>query len=498
MNTLYGKLAAVLLGLFCLVGVSFLMIAYFSMQMFQHEVTQRLNRDLAAHIAAEKILIHGPDINRPVLAELFQQIMVVNPSIEIYLLDAAGRIRAFSAPPGKVKLRSVDLAPLHAYLQASANLPILGQDPRSENTRKIFSAARIPAHGPVDGYLYVILGGERHETVAQLVQAGYIPKLGLAAIAGSLLFALLTGLLLFGLLTRRLSRLTGTVENFRQSHYTGQNTPKQLARQGDEIDRLVIAFQEMTSHIAEQMNKLKITDQLRRELVANVSHDLRTPLAAMQGYIETMILKQNQLSPEEQRRYLEIAMNHSERLGRLVTKLFELAKLDSGEVQISNEPFPIAELIQDVVQEFQLTAEKRGIVIETYMPKKDLLANADIGLIERVLENLIDNALSYTPEGGSVRLTLSLNAGQVRVQVADTGCGIPPEETARIFDRFYRVEKSRQPTAEGAGLGLAIAKRILELHGSPITVESTVNAGSTFSFQLPACLDPSYSQVSAA
>lgn len=486
MNTLYSKLAAVLLGLFCLIGVLFLVIAYFSMQMFQQEVSQRVNRDLARHIAAEKLLMDGKNINQPALAEIFHQIMVVNPSIEIYLLDADGRILGFSAPAGKVKAKSVDLAPVRAFLRAPQNFPILGQDPRNENTHKIFSATRIPEHGPLAGYLYVILAGEQYESVAQLVQAGYIPKLSLVAIAASLIFALLAGLLLFALLTRRLTGLTATVENFRRGNYAHPDTPP-VSVHSDEINRLECAFQEMADHIVEQMNKLKVTDRLRRELVANVSHDLRTPLASMQGYIETLLLKQSQLSPDEQRRYLEIAKNHSERLGRLVAKLFELAKLDSGEVQVHNEPFPIAELIQDVTQEFELTAEKRGIAIETDLQNTGLFVSADIGLIERVLENLLDNALSYTPEGGSVRLTLSATDDQVRIQVSDTGCGIPPEETARIFDRFYRVEKSRPPNAQGAGLGLAIAKRILELHGSPITVDSALNAGTTFAFALPAC-----------
>ena len=119
MTTLYSKLAVVLLGIFCLLGMLFLAIAYFSMQMYQQEVTQRLNRDLARHIAAEQRLIQGKTINRVALEDIFHQIMVVNPSIEIYLLDAAGRILAFSAPSGKVKVRNVDLAPVHAFLHAA-------------------------------------------------------------------------------------------------------------------------------------------------------------------------------------------------------------------------------------------------------------------------------------------------------------------------------------------------------------------------------------------
>ena len=486
MTTLYSKLAVVLLGIFCLLGMLFLAIAYFSMQMYQQEVTQRLNRDLARHIAAEQRLIQGKTINRVALEDIFHQIMVVNPSIEIYLLDAAGRILAFSAPSGKVKVRNVDLAPVHAFLRAADGPPILGQDPRNANGKKIFSAARIPERGPADGYLYVILGGEQYESVAQRVQAGYIPKLSLFAIAVSLLFALLTGLLLFALLTRRLTGLTVSVEDFRRNNFILQTAPRRIAGHHDEIDRLTIAFHHMAEHIAAQMNKLMVTDQLRRELVANVSHDLRTPLASMQVYLETLIRKQGQLTRAEQRQYLEIARNQNVHLGRLVGELFELAKLDSGDAQAHSEPFLIAELIQDVAQEFQLFAEQRGIVLNTNLQDKDLFVSADIGMIERVLVNLIDNALRYTPQGGQVHLHLSAHAGRARIQVADTGCGIPAQDLTRVFDRFYRVEKARGSETDGTGLGLAITKRILELHGSSISVESIPNAGTTFVFHLPA------------
>ena len=499
MATLYSKLAAVLLGIFCLVGMLFLAIAYFSMQMYRQEVTQRLNHDLARHIAAEKLLIRGKTVNRAALEDIFHQIMAVNPSIEIYLLDAGGRILAFSAAPGKVKLRSVNLAPVHAFLHVANGPPILGQDPRSANGEKIFSAARIPERGPTDGYLYVILGGEQYESVAQLVQAGYIPRLSLFAIAVSLMFALLAGLLLFALLTRRLTGLTASVENLQRNNFIPPVAPRRIIGRGDEIDRLTAAFHHMAGHIAEQMNKLKVTDQLRRELVANVSHDLRTPLACMQGYLETLIRKHGQLTRTEQRQYLEIARNHSVRLGRLVGELFDLAKLDSGDAQAHPEPFLIAELLQDVTQEFQLFAQQRGIALETSLQDKDLFVTADIGMIERVLVNLIDNALRYTPEGGQVYLRLWSHGDRACIQVADTGCGIPAQDLTRVFDRFYRAEQARRSETDGTGLGLAIAKRILELHGSAITVESTPNAGTTFAFHLPASVPgPRYDRAASA
>ena len=484
-NTLYGKLAAVLLGLFLLVGILFLGIAGFSMEMHQQEITQKLNRELAGHIASETPLMQNGRVNRKALDEIFHQIMVVNPAIEIYLLDRQGRILGYSAPPGKVKRESVSLSPIYEFLHGNTEFPILGDDPRGQSRGKIFSAAPVPSSDRPDGYLYVILGGEEYDSIVQLVQGSYIVKLSIAAIAASLLFALFAGLVLFAVLTRRLKRLTTTVDAFQRSDFNELPEISRSEGRRDEIDRLGHSFRQMGERIQEQMQRLKDMDKLRRELVANVSHDLRTPLASVQGYLETLLLKQKMLTPGEQRRYLEIASQHSTRLGTLVAELFELAKLDSNEIQLHRERFPIAELMQDVAQEFQLAAESKRVALKMDLQDNPPLVVADIGLIQRVFSNLIENALRYTPAGGEIRLGLCTNQDMASIRLSDTGCGIPASEIPYIFDRFYRVESNQEINSPGAGLGLAIAKRILELHGSEITVDSTPRQGTTFTFHLP-------------
>jgi signal transduction histidine kinase len=242
----------------------------------------------------------------------------------------------------------------------------------------------------------------------------------------------------------------------------------------------------MANKIREQFQGLEETDRLRRELVSNVSHDLRTPLASMHGYVETLLLKNSTLSEEERLRYLEITRKHSLRLRRLIGDLFELSKLDSASIQPSREWFPMAELLQDVVQEFELEAEKKGIHIEVDARDRESMVSADIGLIQRVLENLLRNAVRYTPRGGTISISLDPKPGAVAVAVADTGCGIAAHELDRIFDRFYRSEQGEEVRSNSAGLGLAIVKRILDLHGSRITVTSAPNQGTRFEFEIPA------------
>jgi signal transduction histidine kinase len=240
----------------------------------------------------------------------------------------------------------------------------------------------------------------------------------------------------------------------------------------------------MADLIRQQVHQLEETDQLRRELVANVSHDLRTPVTSLQGYLETLLLKEGTLSSQERQRYLEIATAQSKRLGDLIAELFELAKLNSQEMKPRIESFSLSELVQDVVQKFRLAVEAKQMTLQATLGEDLPFVSADIGLIERVLENLIENALRYTPQGGRITVILSRMGEKIMTRVTDTGCGILPEDLPHVFDRYYQVGKKHQSHDKGAGLGLAITKRILELHGSAIEIQSAVNQGTTFAFHL--------------
>jgi two-component system OmpR family sensor kinase len=212
---------------------------------------------------------------------------------------------------------------------------------------------------------------------------------------------------------------------------------------------------------------------LRRHLIANVSHDLRTPLAALHGYLETLLMKEDRLSAQQRKNYLKIAARQSEHLGTMVSELFELVQLDFKGFEIHPESMQLGELAQDVLQKFQIAAEKKRIALKAEIRADLPFVWADIGLIERALENLLDNALRHTPFGGVVSLAVTASDGRVAVRVSDTGSGIPAAELPHIFERFYRVDKSRTSGTGGAGLGLAIVKRIVDLHRGEIAVEST-------------------------
>jgi signal transduction histidine kinase len=485
MNTLFAKLSAALLVIILLVGSSFYLVELFSTRMYYEELTQRLNSSIAMYVTGERDLIENGEVKTDALTLLAQQAMIINPTVEVYLLDKKGRILGHALPPGAVKLETVDLGPIRELLAGDVEMPFKGSDPRNPGKLKIFSAAEVVHDDELQGYLYTVLGGQKYDELASNIRGSYVRKISLGAMIAIVVTGSLVGLLVFGLLTRRLTVLTRSVQRFTASGFDPDFKPdsnQTNAPVEDEISQLSTAFSVMADKIQEQFESLKETDRLRRELISNVSHDLRTPLASMHGYVDTLLLKNDILPREERRHYLEITRRHTERLGQLIGDLFELSKLDADSVTPSLEAFSLAELLQDVTQDFELEARKAGISMEIEAVRDPAIVYADIGLMQRVLENLIRNALKFTPRDGRITISLDPHPDYVSVAVSDTGCGISDEDIEHIFDRFYHADSSENK--DSTGLGLAIVKRILDLHGSRITVRSEPDQGTRFEFEL--------------
>ena len=275
------------------------------------------------------------------------------------------------------------------------------------------------------------------------------------------------------------------MDEFAGLNFRSANLPIDPQRDADEIDVLVGTFTNMSKTILQQVDQLKETDRLRRELISNVSHDLRTPLTLLQGYMETLLIKGDQLDIEECRQYSKNAKKSIDRLARLITDLFELSKLETGNTTPRIEAFMIGELLHDTVQEFQFHAREKNIHVEVEYVDKNLMVYADIGLIQRVFENLIRNAISYTPENGVVKLRFWAGDDEAIISVEDTGRGISEYDMRYIFDRFYQADNTSTADTESSGLGLSIVKKILDLHHSEINVESSINQGTKFRFTLP-------------
>ncbi|WP_085315348.1 sensor histidine kinase [Derxia lacustris] len=454
----------------------------------EQELVQRLSAGLAAHIAGNGALMAHGDLDPRAVQALFGKLMDVNPSVEVYLLAPDGRIVGDAAPPGHLRRARVDLAPVRAFL-AGRPLPIVGDDPRSAEARKVFSAAPLRIDGHDAGYVYVVLIGEDHDALAARGRPDHLLALTLLAVGLVLALVLTVGLVAVRSVTRPLDRLTAAVRGFAaDGRADAASFDGALpAGSGDEIALLRQAFAQMAGRIGEQWRALAAQDEQRRELVANISHDLRTPLTSLHGFLETLLIKSDSLGEAERRRYLEVALAQSRKVGRLAQELFELARLEYGVVKPETEDFSLAELVHDVLQKFELAAQARRQRLRADIAPGLPVVTADLGLIERVLTNLLDNAIRHTPEGGDIEVQLWLAGGQVMVQISDSGPGIPAALRPGLFTRAAFAGQPRPASSNASGgLGLIIVRRILELHGSEIRLVSGGGGGAVFRFPLAA------------
>jgi signal transduction histidine kinase len=332
-----------------------------------------------------------------------------------------------------------------------------------------------------------VLLGEAHDKWAARIAGNSVLRATLWSMTLVALFGLIAGLIAFRLITRPLGRLTEAVRDFDAGDETGAaaklSSLSALSARGharDEIAILERAFLQMSNRIAQQWRELTYRDQERRELIANISHDLRTPLTSLHGYLEALSLKFDMLPQPERRRYLSIALGQSAKVGRLAQSLFELARLEHGQTQLAPEAFSLADLLQDVFEKFELAAQARRISLRAHIPSRLPDVYADLGMIERVLTNLLDNAIRHTPEGGMIEVELVFRGEKVSVTISDTGPGIPAELRASLFQRPVNVGGAQRV----GGLGLLIVQQILHLHGSAIALADRADKGATFVFAL--------------
>jgi two-component system phosphate regulon sensor histidine kinase PhoR len=237
--------------------------------------------------------------------------------------------------------------------------------------------------------------------------------------------------------------------------------------------------------VLHDITELKRVDQIRRDFVANVSHELRTPLTAIRGYVEALLEDGAEESPAERRRFLDIIQRHALRMESLVKDLLRLARLDAGQETLDISACDTRALVQAVVADLAPTLDARNQKVEIAVAPGAESVQGDPAKLHDVLRNLIANAGTYAPEGSTIRVDIQTTGGRVAMTVADEGPGIPDGDALRVFERFYRVEKSRARDPGGTGLGLAIVKHLVELHGGTVRTANSPTGGARFTIELP-------------
>jgi signal transduction histidine kinase len=476
-RSFYLRIALMFAACVLTLGIVLGWTGYREAKRHQHRILQEVSLGLAGHIAKQPEMIRSDRLATDPM--LFAHLQAVNPNIEVYLLDTDGRIVQFSEGGGKIAQDRVSLQPIRRLL-AGESAPILGENPRHAGRGDIFSVAPVAGPDGVRGYVYIVLLNDMYRDMVADAWRDYLLRSGSWLGALTLLVALIAGIIAYRAVTRRLRSTILEIDTYANSNdamlvgYSGK---------GDDIDRLAHAISAMRERLDSQVSELKRQDELRRELIANISHDLRTPLTSMQGYLEALLRVDGDIDSEERKRYLEVAVRQSAKVSKLAQQLFDLAKLECEETKPQTERFSISELVQDIAQKFALSASQKRIRLDARVENEFLFVEGDIGMIERVVTNLIDNAIRHTPAHGEVRLEARSRSGEVEITIADSGTGIAEEHLPGLLERGSPIR--RMAERRGGGLGLLIANRILDLHGSAIQAVSRVGEGTQISFVLP-------------
>ncbi|MBT1444024.1 HAMP domain-containing histidine kinase [Shewanella sp. JM162201] len=436
------------------------------------KVQQSLHRELSAHMAHINPMLSRGVTSDSALKEAFHDFMLLGPSFEIYTLSQSGQVLAFDAAPGKVVTPQVDLSPIQRFLRGDA-LPITGTDPRSEKLQKIFSVSELKdPGGQLTGYLYVIIGGEIYDSWHALL-TNDIQSRGLGA--GMLLaigFVMALFLLLAKVLSAPLKRLSRDLDQLRQAGQ-GQATLPGHYGGGAEIDSLATNINALLGTLSAQHQKLASQQAARQQFLLHLSHDLKTPLTSLLGYLETYLI-----TAEKQRDigWLEAGMRSGEKLKSQLGELLELAALENGQIRVNSRLTPLKPILDELEQCFAPKARQKQIRLNIAKPG-ELQLHTDPQLLGRVLSNLLDNALRYTPRGGEI--SISIQSGeQITLSVRDTGPGMGAEQQA-----------AWQTPADGElpqlGVGLSIVRQLTGLLGMKLMPISRPRAGCEFRIELP-------------
>lgn len=484
-RTLFARLSGALVALSLVLSVALALVLQSSHQSFHLETEQRQHQQLAHRLVMR---FAGGEALDAMFDEI-RRLSVLSPAIAAYVLAQNGTIVASSSPTHEIKRPAIAIAPVLAFVQGPVAWPALGDDPAKDRGRAIFSAAPI-ASTPAPGYLYVVLGSaDNDHSLLTRGDLSYSLREALFLTLGNVAAALIATMVVVAFITRPLRRLRHAMEAFDAAQFAGGARYRGGHGRGarDEIDRLGEIFDSMADRIALQMESLRHSEQARRELYANVSHDLETPLTSLHGYVETLLAKEAALPAAERTRYLRIVHRQSERLRELVDQITDLARLEMPDLRLQLQDVSLPQMLQHIVEDLRPLLDQKGL--RTHLNARQPPAasiRADPGLLRRALANIVLNAIQASPEGSEIGLQVARESDEtVVVTVTDQGPGLPEDDLRRIFEPHYRGSRDVRPGTPGMGLGLAIARKVAELHGGTLAAGNAAERGAVLRMTLP-------------
>lgn len=480
--SIFQRITILVFALISALCVLFILITYLATTYFYQASTQLLNKDVATHIKEFSSPFEKDGINKRKADSVFKNAMVLSPSAEIYFLDTAGKVVAFHAPKDSIKLWDISLDNIKEYIKSNGGKYIKGPDPRDPANAKIFSASEVIYKEKKLGYIYVILGSNEYRSVSQMLFSSHVAKLAMLAFFIIILSSIIISFVYLKNMQKSFHRLLAVLDRFEAGDFTARFKVKEQ----HELALFTDGFNKMADLLVYNINQLKGLANERKDFIAHISHDLRTPLFIARGYTETLLIKKQDgtLSQNDHDNYVGMILNKILHVEQLVNALFELSKIESTLFKLDKEPFVLSEIVQETVNSFQLRATEKLISLKCTQCQYHVWVNADISMMERVIQNLIENAVKNTPDGGIIKVSLQIENNNLGFNIENTGKPLSEELVNWINDNDKNMTATAGKSIQ-SGLGLMIIKKILNLHNAALRIRITERGTNTFSFSLP-------------
>jgi signal transduction histidine kinase len=478
--SLFSRILFLVFTLITVLSITFMCIAYWSVIHFYQASTQLLNKDVAAHIARFTSPFDQEGLNKQKADSVFYQAMVISPSVEVYFLDTNGKVIYFHGDPGEILQDSISLLSVREYLKSSGQAYIKGPDPRDPTVSKIFSASPVEGKSGRLGYIYVILGSTEYRHVSNMLYRSHAGVLGIFALVFILLTTTLLTVWYVNRLQRNYKKLTGILGRME----AGDLSVRFTSHENNDLIPVTKAFNQMADQLQDNMEKLKKGELERKEFTTNISHDLRTPLAIARGYAETLLMnmESNQIEQSKKQEYSRLIVSNIQTVEHMVQQLLDLSKMEAAAGVLDQQPFVFSEIVQEFIHSVTLSANKKNISITISNGENASWISADIHMMERVVQNLLTNAIKFTPDNGRIAVSLISGSGLLIFRITNSGDA--------MGDAMFRWLNNQQTEAYvnrpyHHGLGLVIVKTTLQLHDFPIEAEYIPGEGNSISFRMP-------------
>lgn len=459
-TTVFSRIIWLVAAFIAGLGLVFVIITYIVATKYYESSTQLLNKDVAVHIARFTAPFNTHGLDHRKADSVFHDAMVLSPNSEVYFLDTTGKVIDYHASEHRIRQWEVSLEPVRNFIASRGQTYIKAADPRDPEQPKIFSAAEVVRGGRKLGYIYVILASSEARSVAALLLNNHVIVLSIAALICVMALSLLLSFLYVRRIQTRFNRVVDVLDRFQGGDFEARFQ----VHAEDSLGPIKSAFNTMADLLVYHINRLTKSEADRKAFIAGITHDIRNPLSIAGGYAETLLIKSHggDLAQNQMTDYMQLMLQKVRQVEHLVEQLHELSALESVTFEPKREPFLFSELLQEVVQSFRQQASEKQIDFDCQRCHSNAFVFADIGMIERVIQNLVSNAVAYADEHSTITVLLSQVEEELCFTIRNFGPPLPPsllqwlkEDNATVYS----------PVPNTTSLGLSIVRRILRSHG---------------------------------